>query len=559
MPDQLEYVVKNAIMLCDKGAAPGFFNPTHNTKVKINKCLVTTTADKIPIVNIPEFKICSITQSPCIPKPTVWQDPYDVKVKGEKTLLYRCNMQCSAGGKIEFATSGQVPIPPEDMDELLDKFGEEPSLWDKTKDMASAVAENLSWWDAAEFIPFVGGVIGMARSAMEDPTDWVGIGLSAFSVVADVAGLFSFGAGNAVSAWAKGLKVTAKAAKIAKAAKASKAVKNAGKVAKKASKALKLTAKTGKAFGKALAKKVDEIAIKYGKVCVFACFPAGTPISTEQGYKNIEEIEVGDQVWAYNEETGQIDLKKIVSLIENEVDATIKIQIEGETIETTVEHPFYTKEGWKKAADLTEDDSVRNKSGDWLKINKTFFEYNKKKVYNFEVEEWHTYFVNILSILVHNTQKCITETIKTINRDLKKKIVNGVEVLYKEKTVFVGIVQRNGEKVRRSVKGVFPVFDSKATFQLPQRFHKKTDAVQFRELKKRLRKKVQNDPEWASETFTSKQLRDIASNKDNKITDLTWHHNEEFGKMELVDFVTHDGAKHTGGRNLWGGGSKKRK
>ena len=237
MPHQLEYVVKDAIMLCDKGTAPSSFNPTHNTKVKINKCLVTTTADKIPIVNIPSFKICSVTQSPCVPKPTVWQNPCGVKVKGEKTLLFRCSMQCGVGGQIEFATSGQVPVPPEDMEELLDEFEEDPSWWDKTKDTLSAVANELSWWDAAEMIPFVGGVIGMVRSGMDDPTDWLGMGLSAFSVVLDFAGLLSFGAGNAVSAWVKGGKITAKAAKIAN---------KAGKVAKKANKVLKLTASTGK-------------------------------------------------------------------------------------------------------------------------------------------------------------------------------------------------------------------------------------------------------------------------------------------------------------------------
>ncbi|WP_139051478.1 hypothetical protein, partial [Segatella oris] len=40
MADQLEYVVRNALMVCDKGAAPAFFLPTHNTHIKIQGCLV---------------------------------------------------------------------------------------------------------------------------------------------------------------------------------------------------------------------------------------------------------------------------------------------------------------------------------------------------------------------------------------------------------------------------------------------------------------------------------------------------------------------------------------
>ena len=43
----------------------------------------------------------------------------------------------------------------------------------------------------------------------------------------------------------------------------------------------------------------------------------------------------------------------------------------------------------------------------------------KHKVFNFEVEGWHTYFVGILAWLVHNAAKCITTTIKEISKRLK--------------------------------------------------------------------------------------------------------------------------------------------
>ena len=45
MADQLEYVVRNALMVCDKGAAPAFFLPTHNTHIKIQGCLVANKLD----------------------------------------------------------------------------------------------------------------------------------------------------------------------------------------------------------------------------------------------------------------------------------------------------------------------------------------------------------------------------------------------------------------------------------------------------------------------------------------------------------------------------------
>ena len=38
----------------------------------------------------------------------------------------------------------------------------------------------------------------------------------------------------------------------------------------------------------------------------------------------------------------------------------------------------------------------------------------------------------------------------------------------------------------------------------------------------------------------------------------TWHHNEEKGKMQLVDTDIHSQTRHTGGRNIWGGGTENR-
>ncbi|WP_103071753.1 polymorphic toxin-type HINT domain-containing protein [Aquimarina sediminis] len=126
---------------------------------------------------------------------------------------------------------------------------------------------------------------------------------------------------------------------------------------------------------------------------VFACFTEGTKIAVPQGHKNIEDIQVGDLVWAYNEQTGKSDLKKVVHTIEQQVDATIQLTLGKETIETTAEHPFYTQTGWKDAADLTTTDQVKTKNNNWQRVEATNFLYTKKKVYNFEVADWYTYFV----------------------------------------------------------------------------------------------------------------------------------------------------------------------
>ena len=49
-----------------------------------------------------------------------------------------------------------------------------------------------------------------------------------------------------------------------------------------------------------------------GLTAMFAkCFVAGTNIKTEDGDKNIEDIEVGDRVYSYNPKTGEEGYKTV--------------------------------------------------------------------------------------------------------------------------------------------------------------------------------------------------------------------------------------------------------
>ncbi len=393
MPHDLEYVVKDALMMCDKGALPAPFTPTSNTHIKINGCLVTTKADKAPMTNIPSFGACSVKNgSPCTPAPIAWTDTYKVKVKGQDTILFKSKMPCGTGGKIEFITSGQVPIPPEEYDKLMEEHGEDDdSGW--------------GWWDTAELIPVVGNIIGMVREGAKG--NWGMVALNAGFLVLDIVtlGTASVGTAAAKGAIKGGLKVAAKKT-------AQKALSTAAKLGTKQG-----MKQVGKGFAKAAAKKVDDFVIKNAKVCVFACFTAGTKVAVKDGHKNIEDIRQGDYVWAYNEATGQSDLKPVVTIMEKDIDATIALTLGNEVIETTAEHPFYTQSGWKDAADLTLEDQIKTKSGNWQRIEATNFLYTKKKVYNFEVADWHTYFVGTWEWLVHNIA-CFKGSLKTISKRL---------------------------------------------------------------------------------------------------------------------------------------------
>lgn len=73
------------------------------------------------------------------------------------------------------------------------------------------------------------------------------------------------------------------------------------------------------------------------------CFAAGTLVLTAEGNKKIEEIEVGDMVWAYDEETGISDWKPVIQLFRNRADRRTHLEFdcENEPIICTPEHPFF--------------------------------------------------------------------------------------------------------------------------------------------------------------------------------------------------------------------------
>jgi hypothetical protein len=159
----------------------------------------------------------------------------------------------------------------------------------------------------------------------------------------------------------------------------------------------------------ALKKSIDDVAKKLLKTCVFACFPAGTLIQTEHGTKPIEDIQIGDLVWAYDEDTNTTALQPVVDIMQNESDHTISLYTETEVIETTALHPFYTQDGWKDASELQAGDKIKTQNSQEITIETTQFNYEPKKVYNFTVGNFHTYFVGQQKALVHNTGKCISK------------------------------------------------------------------------------------------------------------------------------------------------------
>ncbi|HOP99550.1 MAG TPA: polymorphic toxin-type HINT domain-containing protein [Acetivibrio clariflavus] len=81
--------------------------------------------------------------------------------------------------------------------------------------------------------------------------------------------------------------------------------------------------------------------------------------------------------------------------------------INEKEINTIDTHPFWSKgNGWTENGELKTGDMLKLYSSELKTVEKAEIEVFDKtvKVYNFEVEGWHTYFVTEQGILVHNAQ-----------------------------------------------------------------------------------------------------------------------------------------------------------
>ena len=138
------------------------------------------------------------------------------------------------------------------------------------------------------------------------------------------------------------------------------------------------------------------------------CFVAGTSVLASTGYVTIETVKAGDYVWASDPETGEVALKQVVQTFVNEATELVHVTVKGEEIVCTTEHPFYSPvKGWIAACKLRAGDILVTVNGEYVVVEKVQHEILESpvKVYNFEVESFHTYYVSDAGVLVHN--KCV--------------------------------------------------------------------------------------------------------------------------------------------------------
>jgi hypothetical protein len=135
---------------------------------------------------------------------------------------------------------------------------------------------------------------------------------------------------------------------------------------------------------------------------------------TAEGEVPISAIQVGDLVLAYDEETGETGYYTVTAVMVHIDPTIVYLTIDGETIETTPEHPFYvmesapwlatgeTKGRWVDAGELHVGDAVRQADGTTGMVQAVVVVERSQPMYNLTVAVAHTFFVGEQQWLVHN-------------------------------------------------------------------------------------------------------------------------------------------------------------
>ncbi len=138
-----------------------------------------------------------------------------------------------------------------------------------------------------------------------------------------------------------------------------------------------------------------------------ACFAAGTLIVTAQGQIPIEQISVGDTVWARNDQTGEHAWKTVTATMSAPSNKIVELTLllpsgTPEVLRVTESHEFWTEHRWQPAKTLESGLSVWTLSG-WSRVESVSSTPAPQEVYNFTVEDFHTYFAGDAAVWTHNT------------------------------------------------------------------------------------------------------------------------------------------------------------
>ncbi|NIK62307.1 polymorphic toxin-type HINT domain-containing protein [Kribbella shirazensis] len=174
----------------------------------------------------------------------------------------------------------------------------------------------------------------------------------------------------------------------------------------------------------------------------FRSFSGETLVEMGDGTrKPISQVKVGDEVLATDPETGERGPRKVTHLWVH-TDTLLELEVEGGTLTTTEDHPFWnaTDSAYQRADQLDPGDKLLGADGRLVRvIGLSAGSHRVATAYNLTVDDIHTYYVLVGStpVLVHNSNGC--GTVGSVDA-LIKNLDNDVIFHYTDQKGLQGII-----------------------------------------------------------------------------------------------------------------------
>jgi hypothetical protein len=128
------------------------------------------------------------------------------------------------------------------------------------------------------------------------------------------------------------------------------------------------------------------------------------------GKKRADEVMLGDLLWTRDEDDpdGPLELKRVQAVFVRLAPIWHVELADGQVLRTTMEHPFWVenRRSWQAVYELREGNLLRTEDGRLVAVSSVQDTGVWERVYNWEVEDCHTYFVSATldadSIWAHN-------------------------------------------------------------------------------------------------------------------------------------------------------------
>ncbi len=289
------------------------------------------------------------------------------------------------------------------------------------------------------------------------------------------------------------------------------------------------------------------------------CFAAGTPVQTADGERPIEAVKEGDLVWSRDEITGAVQLEPVLKKFETPAQVVIDlVATRGATREhlrVTPGHRFWREGmGWRAAESLAPGDELRSSDGTVAALDAATSLGERTTVYNFEVQDFHTYFVGHAGLWVHNggPGDCPGATgggpsPEEVRAGAQAELEKGVPIINGERAKLPGRDREGWDPEARVLK-----------------FEEGTPAAKL--APNGVQYDTQGNPDFRPyqldevqiDNFTSDRDKNFAAARDamrKKLNDpnwqkpdgYTWHEERDMKTMRLVPTAIHSKAPHTGG------------